>query len=283
MATKQFDMDIENQWCPGCGNFAILKAMKNAFGLLDLDPADILIVAGIGQAGKTPHYLQCNMFHGLHGRALPIATGAKIADKNLNVIVNSGDGDCYGEGANHLLAAIRRNIDVTLLVHNNQVYGLTKGQASPTSAMGTQTKMQQQGTTSLAFNPIMTALSAGIGFVAQGFSGQTDQLEELIIKAMEYKGFSMIDIYQPCVSFNKINTHLWYKERVYDLKKTGHDASDLSSALSIAQMENDKIPTGVIFHKETVPFHDKVSNLKNKSLIEYGFSKPKMNDILDKI
>ncbi|MCP3901878.1 MAG: 2-oxoacid ferredoxin oxidoreductase, partial [Desulfobacteraceae bacterium] len=139
MTKTKFDIDNENQWCPGCGNFAILKAMEKAFITLDLDPKHLLIVSGIGQAGKTSDFISCNMLHGLHGRALSFATGAKIANSDLNIVVNSGDGDCYGEGGNHFLAAIRRNIDVTLLVHNNQVYGLTKGQASPTSSLGMQT------------------------------------------------------------------------------------------------------------------------------------------------
>lgn len=286
MSRSQFDTDVENQWCPGCGNFAILKAMKQAFGVMNLTPKDILLIAGIGQAGKTPHYLAANMLHGLHGRALPLATGAKIANHHLNVIVNSGDGDCYGEGGNHFLAAIRRNVDITLLVHNNQVYGLTKGQASPTSSYGMTTKIQTQGVVSDAFNPIATALSAGAGFVAQGFSGNIDQLSDLIIQAMLHKGFSMVDIYQPCVSFNKLNTHLWYKKRVFDLNEVGHDASDFDKAMEVAQMNREmnynpeKIPTGIIYKKEGAAFHDRIPVLKNNTLLEYDFAKSKMNDIL---
>ncbi|MFH2092263.1 MAG: thiamine pyrophosphate-dependent enzyme [Pseudomonadota bacterium] len=282
----KFDMMNENQWCPGCGNFAILQAMKKAFITLGFEPCDLLIVAGIGQAGKTPHYLSCNMLHGLHGRALPLATGAKIANSRLNVIVNSGDGDCYGEGANHFLAAIRRNIDITLLVHNNRIYGLTKGQASPTSSLGMITKIQTRGTVSSAFDPIAIALAAGAGFVAQGFSGQPDQLSDLIVQAIEHKGFSLVDIFQPCVSFNKINTHLWYKSRVFDLKQSDHDPFDYNQAMAVAQINGadvKKIPTGVIYRKKTPTFHDRLDVLKNKPLLEYGFSKHKMNDILDKI
>lgn len=286
MKSSIFNTETENQWCPGCGNFAILKAMKTALTQLKLSPEKILIVAGIGQAGKTPHYLACNMFHGLHGRALPVATGAKIANHNLNIIVNSGDGDCYGEGAGHFLAAIRRNIDVTLLIHNNQIYGLTKGQASPTSVLGTVTKIQNKGTISTQFNPIATALAAGAGFVAQSFSGAAEQLSDLIVQAVKFKGFSMIDIYQPCVSFNKINTHNWYKERVYDLKETDHDYTDLGQAMSVAHMNRDidrqieKLPTGLIYKKETPAFHQRLPVLKNKSLVQYDFAKRQMNDIL---
>lgn len=283
MAISKFDSDNENQWCPGCGNFGILASMKTAFEKLKINPEDLLFVAGIGQAGKTPQYLTCNMLHGLHGRALPLATGAKIANHKLNVVVNSGDGDCYGEGGNHFLAAIRRNVDVTLLVHNNGIYGLTKGQASPTSSLGMQTKIQSGGVTSDAFNPIATALSAGIGFVAAGFSGNKDQLAELIMAAVSYKGFSMIDIYQPCVSFNKINTHMWYRDRVYDLKSEGHDPGDFRKAMDVATMQGEKIPTGIIYRKEGVAFHERLVQLKTSTLLDYPFAKAKMNDILGQV
>ena len=283
MENKQFDIDNINQWCPGCGNFSIIQAMKNAFISLGLSPVDLLLVSGIGQAGKTPNFIACNMLHGLHGRALPLATGAKIANKNLNIIVNSGDGDCYGEGGNHFLSAIRRNIDITLLVHNNQIYGLTKGQASPTSSLGMHTKMQTKGTTSYPFNPIATALVAGAGFVAQGFSGNTDQLSSLIVKAMNHRGFSMIDILQPCVSFNKINTNSWYQERVFDLREKDHDTSDYTKALEIAHMGKDSIPTGVIYKKEGIHFHDRLDALKDKPLFEHGFPKAGIQNIFKEI
>jgi len=280
MAAIQFDIENENEWCPGCGNFAILAAMKKAFITQGLEPRDFLIVSGIGQAGKTPHFMACNMLHGLHGRALPLATGAKIANHRLNIVVNSGDGDCYGEGGNHFLAAIRRNIDITLLVHNNKIYGLTKGQASPTTPLGMKTEIQNRGTILASFNPVATALAAGAGFVAQGFSGNTEQLSELIVEAMAHKGFSMIDIYQPCVSFNKINTHLWYKERVFDLRKAGHDPLDYEKALKVVHPGEDKIPTGLIYKSQSLSFTDRLDVLKTKTLFEYGFDKLKMNDIL---
>ncbi|MCK5311006.1 MAG: 2-oxoacid ferredoxin oxidoreductase [Desulfobacteraceae bacterium] len=283
MEKIQFDIDNENQWCPGCGNFSILQAMKNAFIRLNLAPKDLLLVSGIGQAGKTPNFIACNMLHGLHGRALALATGAKIANNNLNIIVNSGDGDCYGEGGNHFLSAIRRNIDITLLVHNNQIYGLTKGQASPTSSLGMHTKMQTKGTTSSPFNPIATALVSGAGFVAQGFSGDLNQLSDLIIKGMNHKGFSIIDIFQPCVSFNKVNTNSWYKERVFKLVDTDHDTSDYEKALKIAHMGEDLIPTGIIYQKTGTPFNKRLDILKDKPLFEYSFAEEKINKILEKI
>ncbi len=276
LESKDYDNDFENKWCPGCGNFLILSAMKEAFAQLDLPPEKIMLISGIGQAGKTPHFMKANMFHSLHGRALPLATGAKTANQDLNVVVNSGDGDCYGEGGNHFFAAIRRNIDITLLVHNNQVYGLTKGQASPTSALGMVTKLQKHGTTSMPFNPIAAAISTGAGFVARGFSGEGDQLVRLIKRGMEYKGLAMIDILQPCVSFNKINTHQWYAQRVYDIEEAGHDTSDIMLALKAAMEWGERIPTGVIFEKETIPFHKRIKALEINSLISHEFDAEKI-------
>jgi 2-oxoglutarate/2-oxoacid ferredoxin oxidoreductase subunit beta len=282
MKTTRFDTDRENQWCPGCGNFGILAAMKQAFEDRNLAPEDLVLVGGIGQAGKTPHYLQCNMFHGLHGRALAVATGIKIANHNLNVVVSTGDGDCYGEGGNHFLAAIRRNVDLTVLVHNNRVYGLTKGQASPTTDLGTVTKLQDQGTTSDPFNPVAMALAAGAGFVARGFSGNAGQLSELIQKAMSHNGFALIDICQPCVSFNRIHTHAWYKERVTDLSESGHDPGDPAAAWELAvNSVTDRIPTGLIFAKQKSAFHQRLAILEKQPLAKYPFDKTAVQKIID--
>lgn len=276
---KDYDNDFENKWCPGCGNFLIQKAMKQALSELDIPPEKILFVSGIGQAGKTPHFMEGNLIHSLHGRALPVATGAKIANHDLNIIVNSGDGDCYGEGGNHFLAAIRRNIDITLMVHNNQVYGLTKGQASPTSAMGMVTKLQKNGVTSSPFNPLAVALGAGAGFVARGFSGETGQLVDLIKQAMNYRGLALLDILQPCVSFNKINTNQWYKERVYNIADASHDPSDLANAIELSLKWGDKIPTGVLYIKESIPFHKRVGVLQEKPLISQDFDGKKIASV----
>jgi 2-oxoglutarate ferredoxin oxidoreductase subunit beta len=201
--------DYDTAWCPGCGNFSILKAVKEALAARQLEPHEVLFVSGIGQAAKAPHYLNANLFNGLHGRSLPVATGAKLANPRLNIIVESGDGCNYGEGGNHFLAAIRRNIDVTLLVHNNQVYGLTKGQASPTTEEGFVTKAQPEGVASAPFNPIAVDVAMRAGFVARGFTGTIDQLSEVIQRGIAYRGFALIDVLQPCVSFNKVNTFAW--------------------------------------------------------------------------
>jgi 2-oxoglutarate ferredoxin oxidoreductase subunit beta len=280
---NDFNSDFENKWCPGCGNFGILSAMKSAFADLGIPPQKLLIVSGIGQAAKTPHFLKCNAFHSLHGRALPIATGAKIANHDLTIVVNSGDGDCYGEGGNHLINAIRRNIDITLLVHNNMVYGLTKGQASPTSELGMVTKIQHHGVISAPLNPIAFTLSLGATFVARGFSGDADQLSNLIQAGINHKGLSFIDILQPCVSFNHINTHGWYKSRVYDLENTDYTPSNWMSAIEISQEWGDKIPTGIIFKSAAPTFTDRIDTLKKHTLINTEYSQQRLDSELSKL
>jgi len=281
MLTKDnYSCDFENKWCPGCGNFMIMDAMKEAFIKLNITPEKLLIVSGIGQAGKTPHFLKCNFFHGLHGRALPVATGAKIANHDLTILVNSGDGDCYGEGGNHFISAVRRNIDLTLLVHNNKVYGLTKGQASPTSDMGFQTKMQPKGVISESFNPLTVALALGAGFVAKGFSGNTAQLNNLIAEAISHKGFSIIDIMQPCVSFNKVNTYAWYKKRVYDLAEKNYTPDNYDHAMHLARECGDQIPTGILYRKESASYTDRIAHLDSGPLIDKKFDAAEIQNII---
>ncbi|MBS3731551.1 MAG: 2-oxoacid ferredoxin oxidoreductase [Desulfobacterales bacterium] len=276
-----YQCDFENKWCPGCGNFGVLNAMKNALAALALPPEKVLIVSGIGQAAKTPHFLRCNFFHGLHGRALAVATGAKIANHDIPVLVNMGDGDCYGEGGNHFLAAIRRNIDVTLLVHDNRVYGLTKGQASPTSERGFVTRAQPEGARSDSMNPVALALSQGAGFLARGYCGNKEQLGDLIRQGMEYPGFSLIDILQVCVSFNHVNTYDWYRERVFDVNENGHRPGDLASAMKYAYPEDGRIPTGLIYRKETVPFTQRISRLNDGALLGQKYDADKVQALIE--
>jgi len=241
--------EFETAWCPGCGDFGILKAVKQALVKSNVAPHEVVFVAGIGQAAKTPHYLNANVFNGLHGRALPAATGLKLADPGLRVIVESGDGCTYGEGGNHFLAAIRRNVDLTVLVHNNQVYGLTKGQASPTSEVGFVTKNQPDGVQAEPFNPVATAIAMRAGFVARSFSGLQDHLTETIIQAMSHRGFSLIDILQPCVSFNKVNTFAWYKKRCQEVP-ADHDPTDWQAAMRLAYEWADRIFIGVLYKND---------------------------------
>lgn len=256
----------ETAWCPGCGNFSILKAVKQALVEAELEPHQVLFVSGIGQAAKAPHYLNANVFNGLHGRSLPVATGAKLANPGLKVIVESGDGCVYGEGGNHFLAAIRRNIDVTLLVHNNQVYGLTKGQASPTSDEGFVTKAQPGGVASAPFNPIAVTVAMRAGFVARAFAGEINHLSDLIRKAIAHRGFALIDILQPCVSFNRVNTFKWYQNRCYELD-SGYNPEDWEAAIKKSSEWGEKIPLGVIYHNKRPAFDEHFPVLSKGSLI----------------
>jgi 2-oxoglutarate ferredoxin oxidoreductase subunit beta len=280
VSLKDYESDFENKWCPGCGNFGILRAMKDALVNLKLSPHDILIVSGIGQAAKTPHFLKCNMFHGLHGRALPVATGAKIANHELTILINSGDGDCYGEGGNHFINAIRRNIDVTLLVHNNKIYGLTKGQASPTSDMNMVTRAQPFGVILEPFNPLAVAISLNAGFVARGFSGEYEHLSMLIQEGIKHRGFSLIDILQPCVSFNRVNTHEWYKERVFDLEKEGHDPYDFDNAMKKAKLWRDRIPIGTFYKEKKPSFTERIGVLNNGPLVNKEYSPKGLENLI---
>ncbi|KJU71686.1 thiamine pyrophosphate-dependent enzyme [Clostridium baratii] len=264
---KSFNSNDENTWCPGCGNFAILASIKESLYELGLAPEEVVMVSGIGQAAKTPHYLKANVFNGLHGRALPPAQAIKIVNKNLNVIVTSGDGDAYGEGGNHFLHNIRRNVDIVQLVHDNQIYGLTKGQGSPTTTRGQKTSMQFDGTYTDPLNPLAVAISAGATFVARGFSGEKEHLKALIKKAINHKGYALIDILQPCVSFNKINTFKWYKDRVYKLDET-YNPNDKFEAFKKAQeFGDDGIPIGVLYIDET-----KKTYAESHPVLESGYN-----------
>lgn len=260
--------DLETAWCPGCGNHPILSALKEALLAMDKKPHEVLVVSGIGQAAKMPQYIITNGFCGLHGRALPPAAGAKIANKHLTVIVHSGDGDSYGEGGNHLIHNIRKNVDITHFVHNNQIYGLTKGQASPTSDIGYVTEVQPNGSNNIPLNPLLLAIVLGCGFVARAFSGDQEHLKMLMTEGIRHKGYALIDILQPCVSFNKVNTYQWYKDRVYKLGED-YKPENKMVAIETAMEWGGKIPIGILYREEKPDFHDKIDFLKNgKSLVD---------------
>ena len=246
----------ETAWCPGCGNFSILECLKAALEELGKDPHEVLMVAGIGQAAKTPQYISAHTFCGLHGRALPPATAAKIANEKLTVIVDTGDGDSYGEGGNHFIHSIRRNVNITHFVHDNQIYALTKGQASPTTHEGQVTEVQTSGSHNTSFNPVLMAISAGAGFVARAFSGDKEHLVSIMKQAITYNGYALVDILQPCVSFNKVNTFAYYKQRVYRLGAE-HNRFDKIAAIQKALEPDSAIPIGVIYEEEKLNFHQK--------------------------
>ncbi len=280
MVTMDDYGQYETAWCPGCGNHAILEAVKGALVASNLKPSNILFVSGIGQAAKAPHYLNANLFNGLHGRSLPVATGAKLANPDLVVVVESGDGCNYGEGGNHLLAAIRRNVDLTLLVHNNQIYGLTKGQASPTSGEGFVTKAQPDGVMSYPFNPVAVATAMKAGFVARGFSGEIDHLSDLIREAIGHRGFALVDILQPCVSFNKVNTYAWYKDRCKPLPKD-YDPTNHETALKVAFEWGDQIPIGLIYRNDRLSYEERIPALRGGPLIQRRVDRNKLHDIME--
>jgi 2-oxoglutarate ferredoxin oxidoreductase subunit beta len=270
---------FETAWCPGCGNFAIARAVKSALSRLGLAPHDVLFCSGIGQAAKAPHYLRCNCFNGLHGRSLPPAQGAALANPQLSVFAESGDGCGYGEGGNHFLAAIRRNVNMTCLVHDNQIYGLTKGQASPTTAQGHVTKFQPGGVLSSAFNPLAVAVAMDAAFVARGFAAETDHLADLIVQATHHRGFSLVDILQPCVSFNKVNTYAWYKERCYKLGED-HDVTDRNAAMEKALEFGERIPIGVIYKNSRPCYQDRIDPRVTRPLAKSSVDKAKLASLL---
>jgi 2-oxoglutarate ferredoxin oxidoreductase subunit beta len=269
MNINDFKSNDEIAWCPGCGDFGILAALKKALVKLERLPKDILLVSGIGQAAKLPHYLKCNCFNGLHGRSLPIAVAAKMVNRNLTVIVTTGDGDCYGEGGNHFIHNIRRNADITVIVHNNQIYGLTKGQASPTTDIGHKTKVQTEGVILEPFQPIAAAITLGAGFVARGYSQELEHLAWLIAEGIKHKGFSLIDVLQPCISFNKINNYEWYSKRVYKVNDDArYNPQDKPSALAKAWEWADRIPIGIIYQAQTKTYEERSGLERKAPLVE---------------
>lgn len=248
--------DIDIAWCPGCGNFGILKILKSALADLEIAPNDLVLVSGIGQAAKIPHYLKTNLFNGLHGRALPPATAIKAANPQLTVIAESGDGDMYGEGGNHFIHTIRRNPNITNIVHNNMVYGLTKGQASPTSRQGFETPVQTKGVFLKPFNPLAVAISLDPSFVARVFMQDKDEATEILKKAIQHKGYALVDVLQPCVTFNTLNTYQWFKEHSYYLDES-HDPTDRTAAFAKAlEEEEDKLPLGIFYQIEKPTFEE---------------------------
>jgi 2-oxoglutarate ferredoxin oxidoreductase subunit beta len=253
-------------WCPGCGNFIILRTFKESMIELGLEPHQFTIVSGIGQAAKFPHYLKCNTFNGLHGRSLPVAQGLKIANSGQLVIAVAGDGDCYGEGGNHLMHAMRRNINIKLFVHDNQIYGLTKGQASPTTQEGTQERNVPNGALSEALNPMALAVALDCSFVARTTAGDITHLKETVKAAIQHKGFSLVDICQPCVTFNKVNTYEWYKQRVYKIGPE-HNPEDRGAAFQKALEWGNSIPIGIIYKNNRPLFEDRVTVIKSKPLV----------------
>ncbi len=250
LQAKDFKGLVDPDWCPGCGDFGVLKGLQKACAELGLQPHQIVTVSGIGCSSNLPGYINAYGMHTLHGRPLAVATGVKMANHELTVIATGGDGDGYGIGGNHFVHTARRNVDLTYIVMNNQIYGLTTGQVSPTSSKGMKTKSSPFGSVELPVNPITSSIMNGATFVARGFTGDGQHLVELMKKAIQHKGFSLIDVFSPCVTFNHDNTYKFFKPRVKKLEDEGHDTSDWKTACEKALLWGDEIYIGLFLQKE---------------------------------
>jgi len=258
----QLETSQKPSWCPGCGNFGMWTALKRALSEIGWEKHRFSVVWGIGCHGNGADFLDVAGVHGLHGRALPVASGLALTRPDLRVIVEMGDGDGYGLGLGHFVHSARRNIRMTCIAHNNQIYGLTTGQASPTTDRLMSTTSTPQGVLEQPVNPLGLALAEGATFVARGFAGDISGLTRLYVEALTHEGFAVVDVFQPCVTWNKLNTHGWYKERVYDLQDFGWDTSDHKAALDLSMTtfhelactpEQCRIPIGVYYRKNDVP------------------------------
>jgi 2-oxoglutarate ferredoxin oxidoreductase subunit beta len=270
MATvKEFRNNVRPNWCPGCGDFAVQAAMQRALGNLGLEPEQVAIVSGIGCSGRISGYVNAYGFHGVHGRSLPLAQGVKLANRELTVIAAGGDGDGFGIGLGHFMHAVRRNMDITYVVMDNQIYGLTKGQHSPTSSFGFKAKTTPAGNIENAVSPLQIALAAGITYLAQGFSHEVNQLTELIQGGIEHKGFSLINVFSPCVTYNKVNTYDWYKEHTVNLEQfPDYDPTSRGAAMAKV-LETDGLCTGLIFRDtEKPPFERLIQGYKEEPYME---------------
>lgn len=262
----QFVTKTKPTWCPGCGNFGIWMALKNAIINLGLPREQVVIVYGVGCHGNMRDWMHVYGVEGLHGRAIPLAQGIKLANTNLHVIVVSGDGDCLGEGGNHFIHAAKRNPDITVLIHNNEVYGLTTGQASPTAETGFVTKSTPLGVVDPPFNPSSLSILSGGTFAARGFSGDIVGLTELVKRAISHKGFSVVDVLQPCVTFDKVHTYEWYRSRVQKVNIPEEKLHDRIAAIEIARQWGDQIPIGVFFETSIPTSEEQEISLENGPL-----------------
>jgi 2-oxoglutarate/2-oxoacid ferredoxin oxidoreductase subunit beta len=258
MKAEEFATQVKPNWCPGCGNFGIFSALREALARLNIPQEQIMFTYGIGCHGKLIDFMNVNGFDGLHGRPVPVAEGIKLGNHELKVVAMSGDGDAYGEGLSHMLNAARGNHNITYFVHDNQIYGLTTGQASPTTVKGTKTKSTPEGLIDEPINPIAMAITAGATFVARAYAGDIPLTTEIMLAALQHKGFAIVDILQPCVSFNKVNTYDWFRENLYKLEN--HNAADKMAALQKA-FETGKLPIGIFYNIDKPTYEEQVTEL----------------------
>ncbi|MBM6618364.1 2-oxoacid:ferredoxin oxidoreductase subunit beta [Bacillus suaedaesalsae] len=284
MATfKDFRNSVKPNWCPGCGDFSVQAAIQRAAANVGLEPDDLAVVSGIGCSGRISGYINAYGFHGIHGRSLPIAQGVKMANKDLTVIASGGDGDGFAIGLGHTIHAIRRNIDVTYIVMDNQIYGLTKGQTSPRSDVGFKTKSTPQGSVESALSVMEMALTAGATFVAQSFSTDLKELTALIEAGINHKGFSLINVFSPCVTYNKVNTYDWFKENLTKLSDIeGYDHNNKLVAMQTL-MENKGLVTGLIYQNvEQKSYQELISGYSEQPLSksDLDLSEDQFNDLV---
>ncbi|MBI4455917.1 MAG: 2-oxoacid:ferredoxin oxidoreductase subunit beta [Acidobacteria bacterium] len=259
---------VEPDWCPGCGDFGVLKALKMAAGKLGIQPHEMVVVSGIGCSSNLPGFIHAYGVHSIHGRAVAVAEGLKLANHNLQVVVTGGDGDGYGIGIGHFIHAMRRNINITYVVMNNQIYGLTTGQASPTTMKEVRTKSTPRGNPELPINPLALAIVSGATYVARAFSGDPEHMSDLIAGGIAHRGFSLVDVFSPCVTYNKINTYPWFKQRVYKLEdKPAHDPSKTNLALQKCFEWGDRIPLGLFYKDEQPIYEDSEPVLREMPLV----------------
>jgi len=273
MSIKPFDTPTTNTWCPGCGNFSILMTVKQAIAELELPREEVVAVTGIGCHGKITDYINVNGIHTIHGRVLPVATAIKIANDRLTVLGFAGDGDAFNIGIGHFPHAARRNVNITYIIHDNLIYGLTTGQTSPTSKQGFVTKTSPRGEWSIAINPLTQALTSHVSFVSRTFAGEPQHMKEVLKKAINHQGFALVDVLQPCVTFNRVNTYQFYKERIYKLEEEEHDLSNWSGAYKKAEEWGDRIPIGIFYQEERPTYEKNFPALEKGPLIDQSLER----------
>ncbi len=276
LEVSKYKSETRPDWCPGCGDFGVLNALVQALTNLNIEPKDVLVVSGIGCSSNLPGFINAYGFHSLHGRAMPIATGAKLANPDLHVVVTGGDGDGYGIGLGHFVHAMRRNLDLTYIVMDNQIYGLTTGQASPTSSKNFATKSSPMGTIEEPINPIALAVIAGATYVARGFSGDPKHLTELIQNGISHKGFSLIDVFSPCVTWNKLNTYDYFRQKVGKFNGPDYNTSSFEQAIAKSRESEPKIPIGLFYEIQKPTYEEQDPALKagNPTKAKLGVADP---------
>jgi 2-oxoglutarate ferredoxin oxidoreductase subunit beta len=254
---ETFAGEVDPDWCPGCGDFGVLKAVKMGAAKAGVAPKDLVIVSGIGCSSNLPGFIHAYGVHSLHGRAVAVASGIHLANTSLKIVITGGDGDGYGIGIGHFIHAMRRNLDITYVVMNNQIYGLTTGQASPTTTKEMKTKSTPRDNVEFPINPLALALVSGATYVARGFSGEPNQMADLIAGGIQHKGFALIDTFSPCVTYNKLNTYPWFKKRVYKLEdEVGYHTGDMRAAFEKSFEWGDRIPLGLFYADQQPTYED---------------------------